>query len=595
MATTRRPRATSAARLDPADLAFFGNLFTSIAEEMGASLIRSAYSPNIKERRDCSCALFDAAGRLVAQAAHIPVHLGAMPASVRAALAAFPKLVAGDAVLLNDPFAGGTHLPDLTIVTPVFAAGSDQAGSRGLQPARSRGYQPARSGQPPLAYLASRAHHADVGGMTPGSLPLSREIYQEGLRLPPVKLREGGRVNRAVVDLLRANSRTPVEREGDLRAQLAAHDVGTVRMIETVERHGLAKLRRQMAALIEYGERLMGALIAHMPNGVYLFEDVLDGDGLGSGPIKIRVRLTVRGRRAVVDFAGSDPACAGNLNAVEAITCSAVYYCFLCLLVTTSGAHSGPSTCHGRVGRESGSGATAHRAVAHGETINPPLNAGCFAPIRVIAPRGTIVNAGPPHAVACGNLETSQRIVDVVFGALALAVPDVVPAASQGTMNNLTLGGVDPSTGQPFAYYETIGGGMGARPGVRGVDGVQVHMTNTLNTPIEALEFSYPMRVERYEIMPGTGGKGKWRGGHGLRRDVRLLCDATGTLLCDRREHAPYGLHGGQPGRVGKNFLIRKGKRRKLSGKVQLDLKEDDLLSIQTPGGGGLGRAPRTL
>ena len=402
--------------------------------------------------------------------------------------------------------------------------------------------------------------------MTPGSLPLSREIYQEGLRLPPVMLREAGRLNRAVVDLLRANSRTPVERQGDLRAQLAAHDVGTVRMIETVERHGLANLRQQMAALIGYAERLMSALINRMPNGAYLFEDVLDGDGQGSGPIKIRVRLTIRGRRVAVDFAGSDPACAGNLNAVEAITCSAVYYCFLCLLVTTSRDHS-----------------------------DPPLNAGCFAPIRVIAPQGTIVNAGPPHAVACGNLETSQRIVDVVFGALAQAVPGVVPAASQGTMNNLTLGGVNPSTGEPFAYYETMGGGMGARPGARGVDAVQVHMTNTLNTPIEALEFSYPMRVERYEIVPGTGGKGEWRGGHGLRRDLRLLCDATGTLLCDRRGHTPYGLHGGQPGRVGKNFLIRNGKRRKLSGKVQLELKADDVLSVQTPGGGGVGRAPHTL
>ena len=566
MSITRYQRAIGATRPDPADLAFYGNLFTSIAEEMGASLIRSAYSPNIKERRDCSCALFDAAGRLVAQAAHIPVHLGAMPASVRAALAAFPNLEEGDAVLLNDPYAGGTHLPDLTIVTPVFAPTRKGSTSRGLQPARTIKSKGHRASAAPFAYLASRAHHADVGGMTPGSLPLSREIYQEGLRLPPVMLREGGRLNQAVVDILRANSRTPVEREGDLRAQLGAHDVGTVRMIETVQRHGLAKLRKQMAALLEYAERLMGALIAHMPNGVYLFEDVLDGDGLGSGPIKIRVRVTIRGRLAVGDFARSDPPCGGNLNAVEAITCSAVYYCFLCLLVTTSRDHS-----------------------------DPPLNAGCFAPINVIAPRGTIVSAEPPHAVACGNLETSQRIVDVVFGALAQAVPDVVPAASQGTMNNLTLGGVNPSTGQPFAYYETIGGGMGARPGAGGVDAVQVHMTNTLNTPIESLEFSYPMRVERYEIVPGTGGKGEWRGGHGLRRDLRLLCDATGTLLCDRREHPPYGLRGGQPGRVGKNSLIRNGKRRKLSGKVQLDLREGDLLSVQTPGGGGLGRAPHTL
>ena len=560
MGRARSSKKTKTRRSDPADLAFFGNLLTSIAEEMGASLIRSAYSSNIKERRDCSCAVFDGDGRLVAQAAHIPVHLGAMPASVRAALEAFRQLGEGDAVLLNDPYAGGTHLPDLTIVTPVFAPGSKSARSRGLQPARTPAEGRRLPTERPVAYLASRAHHADVGGMTPGSLPLSREIYQEGLRPPPVMLREAGRLNQAVVDMLRSNSRTPVEREGDLRAQLAAHDVGAVRMAEALERYGIANLRQQMAALIDYGERLMGALITRMPNGAYSFEDVLDDDGVGSGPIKIRVRVTIRGRRVGVDFAGSAPACAGNLNAVEAITCSAVYYCFLCLLVTTSRDHS-----------------------------DPPLNAGCFTPITVIAPEGTIVNARPPHAVACGNLETSQRIVDVVFGALAQAMPDVVPAASQGTMNNLTLGGVDPATGEPFAYYETIAGGMGARPGADGVDAVQVHMTNTLNTPIEALEFSYPMRVERYEIVPGTGGQGRFRGGNGLRRDVRLLCDATGTLLCDRREHAPYGLLGGEPGRVGKNALIRDGKRRPLAGKVQLDLKAGDVLSVQTPGGGGHG------
>jgi len=561
MGKARSSKKTDIRRSNPADLAFFGNLLTSIAEEMGASLIRSAYSSNIKERRDCSCAVFDGGGRLVAQAAHIPVHLGAMPASVRAALEAFGQLGESDAVLLNDPYAGGTHLPDLTIVTPVFAG----------------------TGKKPCAYLASRAHHADVGGMTPGSLPLSREIYQEGLRLPPVKLREAGRLNQAVVDILRSNSRTPVEREGDLRAQLAAHDVGAERIVEAVDRYGASALRRQMTQLINYGERLMGALIARMPNGVYSFEDDLDDDGLGSGPIKIRVRVIIRGRRAKVDFTGSDPACAGNLNAVEAITCSAVYYCFLCLLVTEPVGHD-------RVSRNDG---TAHAAVAQGKTINPPINAGCFAPIAVIAPQGTIVNAQPPHAVACGNLETSQRIVDVVFGALAQVMPGVVPAASQGTMNNLTLGGVNPASGEPFAYYETIAGGMGARPGADGVDAVQVHMTNTLNTPIEALEFSYPMRVERYEIAPGTGGKGRFRGGNGLRRDVRMLCDVTGTLLCDRREHAPYGLLGGEPGRVGKNALIRDGKRRALAGKVQLELKAGDVLSVQTPGGGGHGKCAK--
>ncbi len=534
------------------DLTFFQNLFTSIAEEMGGTLLRTAYSPNIKERRDFSCALFDIDSKLIAQAAHIPVHLGSMPMSVKAALSAHPDLCEGDAVILNDPYAGGTHLPDITMVTPVMLKSKEKKESPGA---------PGK----PFMFLATRAHHADVGGMTPGSLPLSREIYQEGLRLPPLKLSEKGHLNKTVLDILAANVRTPGERAGDLRAQIAAHEVGSARVCEVVQKYGVEKIKQQMRGLLDYGERLMSESIRRIPDGVYRFEDFLDGDGINSPPIKIRVSLSIRGGKAAVDFTGSDPESDGCLNAVESITRSAVYYCFLCLLVTQS-----------------------HLEAAL--LSDPPVNAGCFRPITVILPEGSIVNARPPRAVAGGNVETSQRIVDVCFGALARAIPGLVPAASQGTMNNLTLGGYDTGRGQPFAYYETIGGGMGARPIKDGIDGVHVHMTNTMNTPVEALEFAYPLRVERYEIVRGTGGKGRWRGGDGMRRDVKILCDARGTILSERRSFAPYGLRGGASGRPGQNLLLHEGRQKKLPGKMNLDLKKGDIISVRTPGGGGWGK-----
>jgi len=526
---------------DPADISFFQNLFSGIAEEMGVTLIRTAYSPNIKERRDVSCALFGENGTLVSQAAHIPVHLGAMPMSVEAALSAFGDMREGDIVMLNDPFAGGTHLPDITLVSPVVYRGKISA------------------------FLATRAHHADVGGMTPGSLPLSRDIYQEGLRIPPVKLREAGRMNESVLSLLEANSRTPEERLGDIRAQIAAHEVGTARLLETFDRYGAAKIHRHMKELTGYGSRLMRSVIRKIPDGEYRFVDYLDGDGINDGKIKIAVRLTIKGGAAVVDFSGSDPACEGSVNSVESVTRSAVYYCFLCLLATPS-------------------------PLATGVAGTPPLNGGCFEPVKVNAPAGSIVNAPEGSAVAGGNVETSQRIVDVVFGALAKALPDVIPSASQGTMNNVTLGGFDPVKGKRFAYYETIGGGMGARPGRNGIDGVQINMTNTMNTPVEALEFAYPIRVERYEIVEGTGGAGKFRGGNGIRRDIKLLADAHGTVMSERRRIAPYGLKGGSPGKPGEDFLVRNGKKMKLPGKAEVLLKAGDVLSIRTPGGGGWGK-----
>lgn len=524
-----------------AERTFFAGLLGSIAEEMLETLVRTAYSPNIKERRDCSTAVFDARGRLVAQATAIPVHLGAMPMSVAAALEAVPDWRPGDLVVLNDPFRGGTHLPDVTTVSPVFVD----------------------DGQTPFAFLAARAHHADMGGATPGSMPLSRDIYEEGLRIPPVRLLEEGEPATPVWDILLANVRTPDERRGDLRAQVACHERGNRRMAEAVGRHGAGTIARQADALLDYGERLMRAVVQRMPDGEYAFEDVLDDDGAGTRKIPIRVRIEIRGDAAVVDFSGSAPECAGGMNAVEAITRSAVEYCFLSLLVTLA---------KGGRGIE-----------------DPPLNAGCSRPIEVVAPPGTVVNARPPRGVAGGNVETSQRIVDVVLGALAAALPDVVPAASQGTMNNLTLGGIDPRRGEPFAFYETIGGGTGGGPERDGADAIHSHMTNTWNTPVEALEVAYPLRVERYAVRRGSGGRGFHRGGDGIHRDIRALAECRGTLLAERRSSRPYGLQGGEAGAPGEDRLLTGGTEKRLPAKSALHLAPGDIVSISTPGGGGWG------
>ncbi|MEZ0394938.1 MAG: hydantoinase B/oxoprolinase family protein [Anaerolineales bacterium] len=519
---------------DPIQLEIFKHLFAAVAEEMGTLLRRSSYSPNIKERRDFSCALFDAQGRLIAQAAHIPVHLGAMPLSVAAALEAFgADLAPGDLIILNDPFRGGTHLPDITMVSPVFAAPGDAS---------------------LLGFTASRAHHADVGGMTPGSMPLAREIYQEGLIIPPVRLLRSGEMNRAVLDLILANVRTPQERLGDLQAQIAANRRGEERLLALAERYGRAEIREAMTQLLAYTERTTRRLLTSLPDGVYRFEDCLDDDGLSDAPVPIRVAVTIRGDSAVVDFSGSAAQRPGSVNAVYAITLSAVYYVFRCLL-----------------------------------GLDVPDNAGCLAPVEVIAPPGTVVNALPPAPVAGGNVETSQRIVDVLLGALAQACPETVPAASQGTMNNVTIGG-PLADGAAFAYYETIGGGMGARPGADGPSAVHSHMTNTLNTPVEALEYAYPLRVLRYQVRRGSGGRGRFRGGDGIRRDVQVLVACRATLLTERRRRGPYGLAGGEAGQPGENVLIRQGEEIPLPGKGTVDLQAGDVLSIRTPGGGGYGK-----
>ncbi len=542
-------------RCDPIELEIFKNLYHSIAEEMGAALRRTAFSPNIKERRDYSCAVFDSAGEVVAMGDHMPVHLGSMPMSVQAAIAAC-AMAPGDVVMLNDPFRGGTHLPDITLVAPVYVKSPA---------ATKRGQGRPRHGEPDF-YVASRAHHADVGGAYAGSMGLCREIYQEGFRIPPVKIVRSGAIQADVLALLLNNVRTSEEREGDLGAQLAACHTGAERLREICLRYGVDRTKRAAAELLEYSEELMRVFLLRVPPGTYRAEDFLDNDGITDTPVRIVVTLTFaqpqrgRGRHTVtVDFTGSDSQVTGSVNAVEAITYSACFYVFRCLLAD-----------------------------------EVPATTGLMRPIQVIAPVGTIVNARPPGAVAGGNVETSQRIVDVLLLALSQAVPDRIPAAASGTMNNLTIGGVDPRTGRPFAYYETIAGGMGARSTKNGVSGVHTHMTNSLNTPAEALEYAYPLRVRQYSLRPGSGGGGKYRGGDGIIREIEVLTDCEVTLLSERRTHAPWGLNGGGHGALGNASIIRNsGIQEPLPGKFSARLGKGERIRIETPGGGGWGEPGR--
>lgn len=521
--------------VDAITLEIFRSALTAIAEEMGVTLTRSSYSPNIKERRDFSCALFDPRGRMIAQAAHMPVHLGSMPDSVSAALRGFSSFAPGDVVALNDPYCGGTHLPDITLVAPIHV--------------------PVDGEQRLIGFAANRAHHADVGGISAGSMPTATEIYQEGIIIPPIKLWEAGRANEAALALILRNVRTPHERRGDLAAQTAANRTAALRMAELVSRWRLPVVEAHTEALIAYAERITRAAIETIPDGVYSMTDYLDDDGFGEGPLTITATVTVAASSLMVDFTGSSPQTTGNVNTVEAVAKSAAYYVVRCLLPEDA-----------------------------------PTNAGTFVPVRVIAPPGAIVNALPPGAVASGNVETSQRITDVILGALAQALPEVIPAASQGTMNNVTAGGRDPRTGQPFAYYETMGGGMGASPTSDGLSGVHTHMSNTMNTPIEALEYAYPIRIYAYRLRRGSGGAGKYRGGDGLERELVFETPTEVTLLTDRRRHPPYGLQGGHPGLPGENLLIRDGVERALPGKVRFTAAPGDHLRVSSPGGGGWGK-----
>ncbi len=512
--------------MDPITLAVLFHALCGVAEEMSAALIRTAYSPNIKERRDCSSAVFDREGDLLAQAENIPVHLGAMPFSVQAGLAAVDEWEPGDAVILNDPYHGGAHLPDITFLAPVFV------------------------GKELLGFVANRAHHADVGGSSPGSLPpQAREIFAEGLRLPPVKLWRKGHLEQDLWRLILTNVRTPWERTGDLWAQKAAVDTGIRRMQALAERYGVDLLCTAFATLQQRAKERMRKAISQIPQGTYSFQDFLD-EG-----VRIQVTITVADGNITVDFAGTSEQVDFPVNAPVSVTASAVYYAFRALL-----------------------------------DPEIPANSGAWQPLRIVAPEGTVVHARPPAPVGGGNLELSQRIVDAIFGALALALPTRVPAASQGTMNNFLIGGVDPRTGKPYTFYETIGGGMGGRPGKPGLHGVHTHMTNTLNTPVEALEIAYPLRVERYELRDGSGGAGRFPGGMGIRRDIRVLGHkAVVSLLADRRTRGPWGLAGGEPGAPGEDFLVLDGKEMRVPGKSTVEVSPEGIVSVRTPGGGGYG------
>jgi len=523
--------------VDPVALAVFQNAMTSIAEEMGAALRRSSVSPNIKERRDYSCAIFDNKGRVIAMGDHMPVHLGSMPMSVASAIESL-TLSPGDIAILNDPYAGGTHLPDITMVMPVFTA----------------------TGNKPTFYAAARAHHSDVGGMFAGSMGPAREIFQEGIRIPPIHFVRSGIVQAEVLRLILLNVRTPVEREGDLAAQMGACRIGERRLLELSDRFTPTHLKSLSDELLDYSERLVRAELRSLPSGGYTAEDFLDDDGVSADRIRIAVALRIdpTAETLEIDFSGTSNQVKGGVNAVRAITLSACLYVLRCLLPNGS-----------------------------------PTTEGILRPLKLITVPGSVVDAGAPAAVAGANVETSQRIVDTILRAFAQAVPHRIPAASAGTMSNLTIGGSDPRTGLPFTYYETIAGGMGAGPIHDGTPGVHTNMTNSLNTPIEALEFAYPLRAKRYGYRSGSGGKGAHRGGDGLIREFELLSDSQVTLLCDRQKSGPYGLNGGTPGAPGQVTARTAAEHasKPLPGKSSQYLPSGAVLRIETPGGGGWGSA----
>jgi len=523
--------------VDPVTLEVLRNALEATADEMGAVLKRTSFSPNIKERMDASCAVFDAEAQLVAQAEHVPVHLGSMLRSVEKTVAAAGGLDDGDIVIVNDPFTNGSHLPDITVVAPVFAEGRH------------------------IAYVATRAHHADVGGMEPGSMPgNSHEIYQEGLVIPAVKLYRGGELQDDVMRLILANVRTPEERRGDLNAQLASLRIGERRIRELAQRYGADLVTAGFEAILDYTERRMRRRLAEFPPGTYRGEDFLDDDGSSDEPVRIALAITVTPEKLVLDFAGSSPQRPGNINAVAPMTYSASFFAIKLL--------TDPEI---------------------------PVNAGTFRNLELKIPEGSVLAARHPAATCAGNTETTQRIADTVLKVCAQFAPDRVPAASQGTMNTIAVGGNDPRAktpgGRPYSYIETIGGGQGGRPMGPGDDGIQCNMTNTMNTPVEALEITYPLRVERYELREGSAGAGKHRGGNGLVRAIRSLGHtARVSLQCERRRFAPYGLQGGADAKPGHNYVVQgNGQIRDEPGKASLSLAPDEIIVVETPGGGGWG------
>jgi N-methylhydantoinase B len=523
---------------DIIEVEVFNKLFSSVAEEMGIILGRSSFSSNIKERRDFSCAIFDGGGDLVAQAAHIPVHLGAMPMTLSSVLADM-TLEPGDIVITNDPYQGGSHLPDITLIEPVFFP-SGQTFPR------------------PLFYVVNRAHHADVGGRNPGSMGLAGCLQEEGYIIPPTLLMSRGVYNRQFLDAFLAQVRNPEERLGDLRAQTASLARGKSRIGDILQKHPVPQVFAILDGLKRYTEFLMQNVIRNLPNGLYTYTDFLDDDGSGSAPVPITLDLTINDSCIIADFSRSGDQAATPVNTVKSVVMSAIVYVFQCL-------------------------------VGEGH----PINQGTYRPLQIKTRPGSIVDAKYPAPVAAGNVETSQRIVDVLLGGLAQAAPELIPAASSGSMNNLAIGGGKSRSGREFSYYETIGGGMGGRPTLDGLSGIHTHMTNTMNTPVEALEHSYPFLIERYSLRANSGGEGLHPGGDGIIRAYRFLDKARVSLLTDRRKLPPYGLAGGHPGKTGKNELIRGKKRRKLRSKVVFTAAADDLLVIKTPGGGGWGRTTR--
>jgi N-methylhydantoinase B len=518
---------------DPITLEVLRNALEATAQEMGSVLKLTSFSPNIKERMDASCAIFDARAQLVAQAEHVPIHLGSMLKAVGPTVAAVGTLDAGDVVIVNDPFVGGAHLPDITLVAPVHV--DDML----------------------IGYVATRAHHSDVGGMEPGSMPgKSSEIYQEGILIPPIRLYRRGELQGDMMRLIVANVRTAAERRGDLNAQMAAIRVGERRLHELAERYGVSVLSEGFDAILDYAERRMRNRIAELPAGSYVAQDWLDDDGCSDEPVVVKLRVDVTREKLTLDFAGSAPQRRGNINAVAPMTHSAVFF-----------------------------------AVKTLTDAAIPANAGILRPVEIKIPAGSFLDAQLPAAVCAGNTETAQRVADTVLKAFAQFAPERIPAASQGTMNLIGIGGTDPRSGRPYTYIETIAGGQGGRPGGDGMDGVQCNMTNTMNTPIEALEISYPLRVERYEIREGSGGDGRHRGGHGVVRSLTMIDhEARVSLQSDRRRFAPYGLGGGDDGTPGRNWTRdRGGTVRELPGKVSVTLQAGETIGVETPGGGGWG------
>ncbi len=517
-------------KFDPIEFELFKNIFISISEEMGAVLGRTALSPNIKERKDFSCAVFDSRGETLAQGSHIPVHLGAMPLSVQAAIQSV-DFEDGDTVILNDPYRGGTHLPDVTCISPVFIDNKI------------------------LFFIANRAHHSDIGGMTPGSMPLATEIFQEGLIIPPVKLIKKGDIDKDLFELILSNVRTKEERRGDLLAQMAANTKGKQRIQEALDKYGKEKLLHYAGLIQDYTETYLRETIKNIPDGEYAFEDYMDNDGITDFPVKIGVLIRINKDRALIDFSSSSDQVEGGINANYSVTFSAVLYVFRSLV---------------------------------DEDI--PFNTGLMRPLKIEAPKGSIVNAIFPAATAGGNVETSQRITDVLLGALYKAVPDKIPAASSGTMNNITFGGFDPDRQAGFAYYETIGGGMGASKELDGLSGVHTHMTNSLNTPLEALENYFPLRISRYSLRSRSGGSGRTKGGDGIIREYEFFVPTKVSVISERRRFTPYGLDGGDCGLKGRNILISGKKRTLLGSKFNIKVEPGNRLRIETPGGGGYGR-----